>query len=311
MSRTVFHDPRENLFSSFALKTASGLVRRSALVFFFSIITAGVVAQHAASAPYEPVVGQDGKDVVWVPTCQELVDKMLNMARATTRDYLIDLGSGDGRTVITAAKRGIRALGIEYNPDMVALSRRNAAIEGVTERAQFVQADLFQSDFSKATVITMFLLPSINLKLRPQILDLKAGTRVVSNTFTMENWAPDETAVVDGNECGAYHTALLWIVPAKVEGAWILGKGELTIHQSFQILSGTFKAGSYETRINGEMKGDFINFTVGNARYRGRVSGSAMEGTVESGGKATKWTATQIHRAFLTPRNNGRFVSFR
>src|SRR5207253_10527453 len=119
-----------------------------------------------APASFEPTVGQEGKDVVWVPTPQAVVDKMLDMAKVTASDYVIDLGSGDGRTVITAAKRGARALGIEYNPDMVELAKANARIAGVAERASFVNADLFASDFSKASVITMFLLPQINLKLR-------------------------------------------------------------------------------------------------------------------------------------------------
>ena len=166
-------------------------IRLSLLMFCLSMIAAAGLVE---AADYEPHVGQDGKDVVWVPTCQELVDKMLDMAKVTPKDYVIDLGSGDGRTVITAAKRGARALGIEYNPDMVALSKRNAAREGVTDKAQFIQADLFETDFSQATVITMFLLPTINLKLRPKILDLKPGTRIVSNSFAMEEWTADETA---------------------------------------------------------------------------------------------------------------------
>src|SRR5688572_23039463 len=129
-------------------------------------------AQATATKPYEPEVGQAGKDVVWVPTPQTLVEKMLDMAKVTPKDYVIDLGSGDGRTVITAAKRGAKAHGIEYNPDMVELSKRNAEKEGVTGKATFEKADLFQSDFSKAQVVTMFLLPTINMKLRPTILNL-------------------------------------------------------------------------------------------------------------------------------------------
>ena len=151
-------------------------------------------AQEKPSGQFEPRVGQPGKDVVWVPTPQALVDKMLDMAKVTPSDFVIDLGSGDGRTVITAAKRGATAMGIEYNPDMVELSKRNAEKEGVTSRATFVKQDLFETDFSKATVITMFLLPDINLKLRPKILNLKPGTRIVSNTFTMGDWKADETA---------------------------------------------------------------------------------------------------------------------
>src|SRR6266581_3803580 len=153
-------------------------------ILIFSAIAACAFAQ-APSAEYTPEVGQSGKDVVWVPSPQALVDKMLDIAKVTPKDYVIDLGSGDGRTVITAAKRGARTLGIEYNPDMVELSKRNAAKAGVTDKANFVKADLFESDFSQATVITMFLLPDINLRLRPKILDLKPGIRIVSNSFTM------------------------------------------------------------------------------------------------------------------------------
>jgi len=158
------------------------------------ITAAPVLAQQAATQkPFEPQVGQAGKDVVWVPTPQALVDKMLDMAKVTPQDFVMDLGSGDGRTVITAAKRGARALGIEYNPNMVELSQKNAAAAGVTARAAFQNADLFETDLSKAQVITMFLLPSINMKLRPKLLDLRPGTRIVSNTFTMEDWEADET----------------------------------------------------------------------------------------------------------------------
>jgi len=271
------------------------------LMLCLSMIVAGVFAQAVASAEYEPRVGQDGKDVVWVPTCQELVDKMLDMAKVTAQDYVIDLGSGDGRTVITAAKRGTRALGIEYNPDMVALSKLNAAREGVGNKAQFIQGDLFESDFSQATVITMFLLEPINLKLRPRILDLKPGTRVVSNTFTMGEWTADQNATVKGNDCSGYHTALLWIVPAKVEGTWKLPEGELTLKQSFQTFSGTLKSGANITPVNGKLSGDLINFSIGNANYTGRVSGSSMQGTVESGGSTTQWTATQVHEVFQAP----------
>ncbi|MGH7829200.1 MAG: SAM-dependent methyltransferase, partial [Candidatus Binatia bacterium] len=157
---------------------------RLLLALCLSLLGANVFAQaQPAKEEYKPQVGQEGKDVIWVPTPQALVDKMLDMAKVTPNDYVIDLGSGDGRTVITAAKRGARALGIEYNPDMVELSKRNAAKEGVSDRVQFVKADIFESDFSKATVITMFLLTEINLKLRPKILDLKPGTRIVSNAF--------------------------------------------------------------------------------------------------------------------------------
>lgn len=280
---------------------SSRFVRRSLLMLCLSIIATGVLAQAAASAEYEPRVRQEGKDVVWVPTCQELVDKMLDMAKVTAQDYVIDLGSGDGRTVITAAKRGARALGIEYNPDMVELSKRNAAKEGVTDKAQFIEADLFKSDFSQATVITMFLLSEINVRLRPRILNLKPGTRVVSNTFTMGGWKADQDATVEGKDCQSYYTALLWIVPAKVEGTWILPEGELTLKQRFQTFSGKLISGANVTPVNGKLSGDLIDFSIGNANYTGRVSGSTMQGTAESGGSTTEWTATQVRKAFRAP----------
>ena len=178
------------------------LIRRTGLALLlaaaFSSFALAQAPQAKPAAPaYEPQSGQEGKDVVWVPTPQILVDKMLDMAKVTPADFVMDLGSGDGRTVITAAKRGARAMGVEYNPDMVELSKRNAQKEGVAGKAEFVKADLFETDFSRASVITMFLLPDINIKLRPKILGLKPGTRIVSNTFTMEEWQADETAVVD------------------------------------------------------------------------------------------------------------------
>src|SRR5436190_9090691 len=162
--------------------------------FLLAALCAALGAPAIAQTPYEPVPFQPGKDVVWVPTPQALVDRMLDMARVTKDDFVMDLGSGDGRTVITAAKRGARALGVEYEPEMVELSRRNAEKEGVSGRASFVKADLFETDFSRADVITMFLLPSINIQLRPQILGLRPGTRIVSNTFTMGDWQADEIA---------------------------------------------------------------------------------------------------------------------
>ena len=243
-----------------------------------------------ATKPYEPRVGQAGKDVVWVPTPDTLVDKMLEMAKVTPNDYLIDLGSGDGRTVITAAKRGTRAHGIEYNPEMVELSKRNAAAAGVSDKATFAKADLFESDFSKATVITMFLLPQINLKLRPKILDLKPGTRIVSNSFTMGDWEEDESASIS-DDCTGWCTALLWIVPARVEGTWKLADGELVLKQNYQRLSGTIKAGNRTLPIaNGRMRGDEIYIRTDEDEYRGRVNGDGMSVTSKAGGerKATR-----------------------
>ena len=258
-----------------------------------SVLVAIGYSQAPQVKPFEPEVGQAGKDVVWVPTPQELVNRMLNLAKVTPRDYVIDLGSGDGRTVITAAKRGARSLGIEYNPEMVELSKRNAAKESIGSRADFIKADLFETDFSKATVITMFLLPDINLKLRPKILDLKPGTRIVSNTFTLGDWKPDETTSITEN-CFNWCTALLWIVPAKVGGTWRLAQGELTLTQTFQELAGTLKVGSSTATIaDGKVRGDEISFTAGSAQYTGRIAGNTINGTVKSGGSSSNWRATR------------------
>lgn len=269
-------------------------VHRSLLALAFSVVIAGACAQaQSGKDDYQPQVGQEGKDVIWVPTPQALVDKMLDIAKVTPKDYLIDLGSGDGRTVITAARRGIRALGIEYNPDMVELSKRNAAKAGVGDRASFVKADLFESDFSKATVITMFLLPDINIRLRPKILNLKPGTRVVSNSFTMGDWKADDTVMVKEG-CASYCTAYLWIVPAKVEGNWQLDDGELALTQTYQMISGSLTRGGKTVQLaNGKLKGDQITFNAAGSVYHGRVSGNSMAGTISSGGD---WTASRADK---------------
>jgi len=267
-----------------------GLFLRNLLfLLVLSLSTTSACAQ--AARDYEPRVGQAGKDVVWVPTPDELVEKMLDLANVTASDYVIDLGSGDGRTVITAAKRGAQAHGIEYNPEMVELSKRNAAIEKISARATFAKEDLFESDFSKATVITMFLLPQINLKLRPKLLDLKPGTRIVSNSFTMGEWQEDESASTDDN-CTGWCTALLWIVPAKVEGVWQLAQGELTLKQSYQFISGSLKSGNETTPIAaGKLKGGHILFNAGGVLFVGEVNGNTMQGTVSTGGR---WSAARV-----------------
>lgn len=252
------------------------------------------LAAQPATPVYQPEVGQDGKDVVWVPTAQSLVDRMMDLAKVTPADYVIDLGSGDGRTVITAAKRGARALGIEYNPDMVALSESNAAREGVSGKATFMKADLFETDFSKATVITMFLLPAINLKLRPKLLDLKPGTRIVSNSFTMGEWKEDEAADA-GGDCKSYCRALLWIVPAKVEGRWTLPQGELHLKQEFQKITGRLESGGKtEVIAAAPLRGTEIAFRAGTTQYSGHVRGDTMSLTVTSGGLVSHATAKRV-----------------
>lgn len=244
----------------------------------------------AATEEFKPVVGQAGKDVIWVPTPQPLVDRMLDMANLTRNDIHFDLGSGDGRTVITAAKRGAKSTGVEYNPDMVALSRRLAQQEDVGEKATFVEGDIFKTDFSNATVLTLFLLEDLNLKLRPTILKMKPGTRVVSNTFTMGEWKPDQTErVAEAEGCTSYCTAYLWIVPARVEGRWRLPDGELVLTQTFQRVAGTLGANQAE----GTLRGDQLTLVAGNARYTGRVNGNSMTGRVTNGSSTRAFTATR------------------
>jgi hypothetical protein len=254
---------------------ATAAMRTSALALLFACSTFAA-AQATKQAPFEPMVGQEGKDVVWVPTPQALVDKMLDMAKLKPGDYLMDLGSGDGRTVITAAKRGARATGNEYNPEMVKLSQANAKKEGVADRAEFRKADLFQTDLSKATVITMFLLPDINLKLRPKLLRLKPGTRIVSNTFTMADWKPDETGSPDNCD-GSWCTALLWIVPARVAGSYHTPQGEVSLKQSFQMLSGTLRKDGKSVPLQGKVRGEEISFRAGGQEYRGKLNGKQLE----------------------------------
>lgn len=255
-------------------------------------------AQAAPAQDFEPSVGQEGKDVIWVPTPQALVERMLQMAGTKPTDYVIDLGSGDGRTVITAVKKfGATALGLEYNADMVALAQRAAEKEGVADKAQFKQADIFQTDFSKATVLTLYLLPSLNLKLRPTILDMKPGTRVVSHAFTMDDWQADQVDSADGR------TAYLWIVPAKVAGTWKIDVGggrnyEAHFTQQFQNIGGSAKsAGKVVKFSNGKLRGDTITFSVDDANARrdftGRVEGNRITGTVKSGAGESKFTATR------------------
>jgi precorrin-6B methylase 2 len=279
----------------------SGFVRASAVtlsvVFAAAVCVAPAFAQTGQKPQqqkqYEPQVGQSGKDVVWVPTSEVLVQKMLDLAKVTPQDYLMDLGSGDGRTVIAAAKRGARAHGIEYNPDMVELSKRNAQEAGVADRATFEKADLFETDFSKATVITMFLLPSINMKLRPTLLDLKPGTRIVANTFTMEDWEADETATVEEG-CESWCNALLWIVPAKVEGTWATPAGQVTLTQKFQMVSGTLNNSGKAIPISeGRLRGNELTFTAGKSQYKATVNGNSMEGTVTAGASSQPWKATK------------------
>jgi len=276
-------------------------MRRYLLVFTAILALLSLVSAPPASAVQEiqkaePYIGQPGKDVIWVPTPMNLVEAMLDMAQVTRSDYLVDLGSGDGRIPIAAAKRGLRALGVEYNPDMVGIAREKARKEGVADRATFQEGDIFETDFSRATVVTMYLLSDLNLRLRPTILDMKPGTRVVSHSFSMADWEEDERIDVEGG------TAYLWIVPAKVEGVWIwkegLDEAVLTLRQDFQKIEGGLKIGDRERQLsNAFLEGDKIRFEVnspaGNRRFSGMVSGKTIKGTsTGSGGKIAPWSAT-------------------
>ncbi|MEO8104495.1 MAG: methyltransferase domain-containing protein [Betaproteobacteria bacterium] len=247
-----------------------------------AVLAAGfAVAQQPAATPYEPKRGQIGKDVMWIPTPDSLVGKLLDMAKVTRDDTVIDLGSGDGRMVIAAAKRGAKAIGIEYNPNLVEFAKQAAAKEGVT--ATFIHGDIFKEDFTHATVLTLFLLDELNLQLRPIILNMKPGTRVVSNTFTMGDWTPDEI-VRPGPNCGAYCQGFFWTVPAKVEGTWQTpGNGELILFQSFQMLTGSFRTPYGEVNVIGKLTGNDMTLLAGGVTYVGKVDGNAITATGKSG----------------------------
>jgi SAM-dependent methyltransferase len=249
-------------------------------------------AAEEAKKPYVPVEGQAGRDAVWVPTPLVLVEKMLDLAKVTPKDFVMDLGSGDGRNIIAAAKRGVRGLGVEYNPDLVEFSRRLAEKEGVADKAQFVQGDMYVADISKATVLALFLLPENMEKMKQKFLDLRPGSRIVMNAFEIPDWSPDATERAEG-DCGAWCTAHLYIVPAKVAGTWKLPVGELTLQQKYQNISGSLHAGGKRMPIsNARLRGDRISFTVGGVSYVGRVNGDEMSGKTK-GGSAGTWSAAR------------------
>ncbi|MFN0302304.1 MAG: class I SAM-dependent methyltransferase [Burkholderiales bacterium] len=262
-----------------------------------ALVATLVSAQSNQPGEFQPQVGQSGKDVIWVPTPDALVDRMLRMANVTPKDFVMDLGSGDGRIAIAASKTfNARAMGIEYNPDMVTLSNQSAAREGVAEMVKFIKADIFETDFSRASVITMYLLPSLNVKLRPKLLDMKAGTRIVSHAFDMGEWVADETATVEGR------SAYLWIVPAKTAGTWSLevggNKSNLQISQNFQKIEGNVQRGDRLSPLSGSVRGDEIRFSApdgqgGRREYIGRITGERMEG--QSGSE--RWSATRMAKS--------------
>jgi SAM-dependent methyltransferase len=257
---------------------------------------------HALADPpsFQPRVGQPGKDVIWEPTPHALVERMLDMAEVTPADFVVDLGSGDGRIPIAAAKRGARSRGIEYNADMVALSRRNAAASGLTT-VEFVQADVFKTDFSNADVVTLYLLPVLNERLRPRLLAMKPGTRIASHRFDMGDWEPDAV------EEGAGSRALMWYVPAKVEGTWHLSvDGEsgprLRLRQRYQRIEGDGVWGDRRSSLVGPtLSCARIRFAIpdaagalqrfeGSADHEGRMSGTVAS---DAGGTQRRFTAVR------------------
>ena len=249
-----------------------------------ALLALPVQAQEASrKGEYKPSVGQAGKDVIWIPTPDDVVEKMLDMAQVKAGDRVVDLGSGDGKIAIAAARRGARARGIEYNPDMVALSRRNAQQAGV--KVDFQQGDIFKSDFRNADVVTLYLLPTLNEKLRPILLEMTPGTRVTSHQFLMGDWEPDQTVRVENRD------AHLWIVPAKLQGRWNVRLNgddaptmELVLEQRYQMLSGQARwDGRSHTLSDARVRGRDVSFTLNDEagvahRFEGRIDGNARFG---------------------------------
>ena len=266
------------------------------LASLFLLVTSAASAQQAKPAePFVPKPGQAGKDVVWVPSPPDMVNKMLEMAHVTPADFVMDLGSGDGRNIIAAAKLGARGLGVEFNPDMVALSRKLAAEAGVADRAQFVEADMYEADISKATVLALFLLPVNMNKLAPKFYNLPPGSRIAANTFGIDGWEPDERFTLgQQSECESWCEVLLWIVPAKVFGTWTLPNGTLTLTQEYQMVQGSATIGGQKHEVTrGRLRGDEITFIAGGLTYKGKASGNRITGTVTTPGGDQPWSATK------------------
>jgi hypothetical protein len=255
------------------------------------LLLATATSAGAQNTTFKPEVGQAGKDVVWVPSPEVTVQRMLDLAKVTPQDFVIDLGSGDGRNVIGAAKRGANALGVEYNPDMVDLSKRLAKEAGVADKAQFVQGDMFVADISKANVMALFLLPSNLLRLREKFLDLRPGSRIVSNTFSIQDWTADETVTVEN--CEQWCTVMLYIVPAKVGGTWRVGSDVLELKQEYQMVSGTLTSGGQSTPVSGSLKGADLTLKVGTRAITASVQGNQINGTATEGSAKSSWHATR------------------
>lgn len=244
-----------------------------------------------APRPRKPDPYIPGRDVPWVPTPPILLDKMFEMVRLTPQDVVVDLGSGDGRTVIAAAKRGAKARGVEFNPILVELSKQRAAQAGVGDVVTFTKGDMFEADISDATVLPLFLLPENLDQLVQRFLALRPGTRIVNNGFEFSAWEYDQVGYVEGDECGHWCVAYLYIVPARVAGVWQTDRGVLELQQDFQWIRGTFTSGGERIPIErGRIQGDVIRFNVGVTRYTGRVNGGTIAGQI-SGEAMLKWSA--------------------
>ncbi len=260
---------------------------------FLALLLAANLAAAQAPDGYKPVPGQPGKDVVWIPTPEDTVEKMLDMAKVTPRDYVIDLGSGDGRNVIAAARRGARALGVEFNPELVALSKRAAVAAGVSDRAAFVRGDMFEADISQATVLMLFLLPDHLTRLAPKFLALAPGARIVSNTYSIGGWEPDE--FTRGEPCTSWCVAMMYVVPARAAGSWRLTDGStLTLDQDFQKISGVLEMEGIALPLeNGRLRGAEIHFTANQVDYTGRIAGDAINGSAKGRNAARAWAAAR------------------
>jgi len=270
-------------------------MRGLVICFSLFVLSTAAAGQTAGAKPFEPVSGQAGKDVVWVPSPPDMVDKMMQMAKVGPNDFVIDLGSGDGRNIIAAAKLGARAVGVEYNPDMVALSQRLAREAGVADKAQFVQHDMYDYDISNANVLALFLLPVNMNRLAPKFFNLAPGSRIVANTFGIDGWQPDfRETLPSTSECESWCEALLWIVPAKVEGTWSMGNGSMTLKQDYQIVQGAVTTGGATHPITtGKLLGSEITFLANGMQHKGTVSadGKTIDGTITTPSGPVPWRA--------------------
>jgi SAM-dependent methyltransferase len=274
-----------------------GIWHRNVLLWLCCLLlTAGLrsSAQTTTQDPFKPTVGQQGKDVVWVPTSAAMVEKMLDHAKLTPQDFVMDLGSGDGRMIIGAAKRGAKGLGVEFNPDMVALAKREAATAGVADKALFVQGDMYEADISKATLLALFLLPHNLEKLVPKFLELPAGTRIVANTYWVDDWTPDDSQTLEG-DCDSWCVSHLFIIPAKVQGSWRAPNGVFSLTQRYQMVEGTFTPSDSTTArpVKGRLRGNAIALKFDEAEYEGTVNGKTIEAAAK-GTAGPKIVATRV-----------------